>query len=80
MISVPFKIWGGGVKNGELIKLAEANFEVLVTCDPNLRYQQNLKDRNLAVIVLPSNSVPIVEKLLLRLTEALSIVKAGDFI
>ena len=79
-ISTVQKMGWSGVKNGELIKLAEANFEILVTCDQNLRYQQNLRDRNLAIIVLPSNSVPVVEKLLPRLAEALSVVKIGDFV
>ena len=31
-----------GIKNGELLKLVEANFEVFVTSDKNLSYQQNL--------------------------------------
>jgi hypothetical protein len=41
------------VENGELLTLAEkAGFEVLVTTDQNLGYQQNLKSRNIAIVVL----------------------------
>ena len=41
------------LKNGELLGAAEANgFEVLVTTDSNLKYQQNLKSRRIAVVVL----------------------------
>jgi len=41
------------LENGELLKRAEAaGFEVLVTTDKNLRYQQNLESRKIAVVVL----------------------------
>lgn len=46
----------GGISNGKLIALADAaGFEVLVTADRNLRYQQNLVDRSLALVVLSTN-------------------------
>ena len=42
-----------GVKNGRLLQLAEENgFEILLTCDRNLRHQQNLAGRTIAVMVL----------------------------
>src|SRR5258708_37075296 len=41
------------LENGELLKEAEAaGFEVLVTTDKNLCYQQNLKGRKIAIVVL----------------------------
>jgi hypothetical protein len=47
------------LKNGDLLRAAEeAGFEVLVTADRNLAYQQNLKDRKLAIVVLPSGNGP----------------------
>jgi len=46
------------LKNGELLSAAEGNFDVLVTTDQNLRYQQNLSGRNLAILVLPTTSWP----------------------
>jgi len=45
-----------GKQNGELLSLAEAAFDVLVTVDTNLLYQQNLADRRIAIIVLQSSS------------------------
>jgi predicted nuclease of predicted toxin-antitoxin system len=45
-----------GKQNGELLTLAEADFDVLVTIDTNLRYQQNLAGRKIAVVVLLSFS------------------------
>jgi hypothetical protein len=41
------------ISNGELLKLAEgAGFDVLVTTDKNVRYQQNLADRKISIVVL----------------------------
>jgi predicted nuclease of predicted toxin-antitoxin system len=45
-----------GEKNGELLNLAEPLFDVLVTLDTNVQYQQNLAGRKLAVVVLHSSS------------------------
>ena len=45
------------LENGALLTATEEEgFEVLVSCDQNLRYQQNLKDRKLAVVVLSTNA------------------------
>lgn len=43
-------------KNGELLRRAEAEFDVFVTADQQLRYQQNLSGRTLAIIVFPTNA------------------------
>jgi predicted nuclease of predicted toxin-antitoxin system len=45
-----------GKKNGELLSGAEADFDVLVTVDTNLRYQQNLARRKIDIVVLQSSS------------------------
>jgi predicted nuclease of predicted toxin-antitoxin system len=45
-----------GKENGELLAEAETEFDVLVTVDTNLRYQQNLAGRRLAIVVLQSSS------------------------
>jgi hypothetical protein len=45
-----------GLSNGDLIRAAEeAGFEVMITCDQNIRYQQNLAGRRLALVVLTTN-------------------------
>jgi hypothetical protein len=47
------------LKNGELLKIAEeAGYDVFVTTDTNLKYQQNLSNRRLAIVVLLSTSWP----------------------
>jgi hypothetical protein len=49
--------WAGqGLENGELLDAAEqGGFDMLVTCDKNVPYQQNFKDRKLAVVILSTN-------------------------
>jgi predicted nuclease of predicted toxin-antitoxin system len=69
-----------GIKNGELLRLAEAEFDVFITSDKNLRYQQNLKNRKIALLLLPSNQVPIIENLLPQIDEALDSIALSDFV
>lgn len=67
--------------NGDLLSAAsEAGFNVLVTTDQNLRYQQNLKDREIAVVVLMSASWPRISKQTDKVTEAIKELGTGDYI
>ena len=45
-----------GMKNGALLSLAEGKFDALVTIDQGFKYQQNLKDRRIAILLLVSRS------------------------
>jgi hypothetical protein len=55
--------WPDQLDNGELLKAAEQlAFDVMVTSDQSIRYQQNLIGRNLALVVLGSNIWPVVQK------------------
>jgi predicted nuclease of predicted toxin-antitoxin system len=51
VVTVPQAGWAG-VKNGELLRLAQAQFDVFVTVDRNLSFQQHLPQFSIAVIVL----------------------------
>lgn len=53
--------WHPQLENGDLLKAAEAaEFDVIVTADQKIKYQQNLAGRKLALVVLGSNIWPIV--------------------
>jgi hypothetical protein len=66
--------------NGELLAAAtEAGFAVLVTTDQNLRYQQNLKDRTIAVVVLMTTSWPRIEKRSGKVAEAINECGRGSY-
>ncbi len=69
-----------GKKNGELLRLVETEFDVFVTSDKNLKYQQNLDGRKLAILLLPSNQVPVVQRLIPEIEIALQAISAGEFV
>ncbi len=69
-----------GIKNGRLLRLAEPLFDVLIRTDKNMRYRQNLSGLRLAFIVLPTNQVLIVARLLPAIDAALATIKSGDFV
>ncbi len=50
-----------GQENGELLALADASFDVLVTIDLNLRYQQNLTGRKIALLIVHARSNRVVD-------------------
>jgi hypothetical protein len=69
-----------GVQNGELLRRAEEHFDVLITADRNLRYQQNLSGRKLAILVLPSNQVPLVTRLVPVVETLLITIQPGAIV
>lgn len=69
-----------GYKNGDLLAAADGQFDLFITTDKNLRYQQNLRGRKLAVLQLPSNQVPIVKAMIPDIETALKTIQAGDFV
>jgi hypothetical protein len=70
-----------GVKNGELLRIAAtAGFEIFVTPDQNLQYQQNVRAVGLAIVVLVarSNRLDDLRPLIPELLAALSILQPGS--
>ena len=65
------------LRNGELIEMAEEVFDVLITSDQSLKYQQNLPARKLDIIVLPTNHLPSVLQLVPKMALALSEIFPG---
>ena len=79
VMTVPESGWAG-VKNGALLKLAEASFDVFVTVDRAMRYQQNLNSHSIAVVMLVvrQNKLEAFQPLLPKLLETLDSLKPGD--
>ncbi|HET9493083.1 MAG TPA: DUF5615 family PIN-like protein [Chloroflexia bacterium] len=80
--TVPRMGWAG-TSNGELLDLAEAHgFEVFVTADQGLQYQQNLTKRNIAFVVLASrdNRIESLDPLVPAILRALSSVQPGEVV
>jgi len=55
-ISTAHEMGWNQVSNGELISKAEGSFDVFISTDQNLKHQQNLKNRKIAILVLPTTS------------------------
>ena len=68
-----------GVKNGELLRLAAKEFDLLLTVDRNLEYQQNFTGVSIAVILIhaKSNDVDLLRTLMPAVLAAMSGVKPG---
>ncbi len=68
------------LKNGELLRQAEeAGFELLLTSDKNIRYQQNLSGRKIAIIVLGNQQWPDVKLHLDRIVAAVNAAIPGSY-
>jgi predicted nuclease of predicted toxin-antitoxin system len=67
------------LKNGELLSAADANFDVFITTDQNLRYQHNLSGRNLAILVLPTTSWPRLQGLTEIILSELNKTQPGEY-
>ena len=68
------------LSNGELLEVAEQEgYELLITTDQNLRYQQHLANRQLAVIVLLSTSWPRIQLRIETIQAAVESIVAGGY-
>lgn len=79
--TVPEMGWAG-TKNGALLRLAEAHFDIFITADQNVEYQQNLQSAILGIVVLvaPNNRFGTLEPLMLQVQQALPSIRPGDLV
>ncbi|MGA3372752.1 MAG: DUF5615 family PIN-like protein [Terracidiphilus sp.] len=79
VVTVAYRGWTG-ISNGALIEAAEgAGFDVMITADQGINYQQNLKDRSLAVVVLSTNRNSLVIERASRILNAIDAAQPGGF-
>jgi hypothetical protein len=69
-----------GILNGELLRIADESFDVFILADKNLRYQQNMDSRRIAIIELPTNRWPLLLPLAPRVAEIVRNAQAGEYI
>jgi hypothetical protein len=68
------------LRNGELLAAADAaRFDIFITADRNLRSQQNLRSRQLAIIELPTNRLALIERLVPAIQQALNKAAPGSY-
>src|SRR5438309_10904018 len=76
--SVQAQGWGG-IKNGELLQRAEVEFDLFITSDQNIRYQQSLDGRMLAILEPSTNDLRRIEAASALIQEALENIGFADF-
>lgn len=81
VLTVPEAGWAG-TKNGRLIALAASSFDVFVTTDTSLKYQQNLSAKSLIIVVLLaiSNDIALLSPLIPAVLDVLARAKPGEVI
>ncbi len=71
----------GRLENGVLLAVAEqAGFEVSRTADKNLRYQQNLSSRKIAIVVLSNSPWPLVRQHIVAIVDAVNAALPGSYV
>lgn len=81
VLTVTERGWSG-IENGELLALAEAEFDVFLTVDQNLKYQQNLSSIKIRLILLfaRNNGLKALLPLMPEVRTVLETIKVGEFV
>ena len=80
-VRTAYRMGWAELSNGDLLAAAEAaGFEILISCDQNLSYQQNLTGRRLSNLVLDTNRWAIIRIRGTEIERALSNMAAGSFV
>ncbi len=79
-VETAFERQWSALTNGDLLTQAEQEgFEVLVTTDGNLRYQQDLSNRRIAIVVLKTPSWPRIKRSLAEVISAIDQAVPGSY-
>ena len=79
-MSTAYELGWATLKNGELLATAESSgFEILVTTDTNLQYQQNLNQRKIAIVVLSTTSWPRIQKSIKEIVSAIDLATPNSY-
>ena len=78
-VQTAFELGWSNLGNGALLAAAEVSFDLLITTDQQLRYQQNLAGRRLSVLVLRTTSWPRIQEHVSRIIDALAKMSVGEY-
>jgi hypothetical protein len=70
----------GQLKNGVLLREAELEFDAFITTDQNLKYQQRVVGKKLAILVLPTNDRPTIRLRAGEIAAKVETLKPGEFV
>ena len=69
----------GGIENGDLVRRAETEFDLFITSDQNLRYQQNLAGCRLPILELSTNKLRRIQAAASLIQSAVASIRPGEF-
>ena len=69
----------GGKKNGDLLRLAETRFDLFITSDQNLRYQQNLSGFRITILEISTNDLHRIQAAAALIRSAIDALQPGQF-
>jgi len=79
VVTTWFQGWSG-LENGELLAASEnAGFDLIITPDQELSYQQDLRGRKIAILVLSTNNWSVVKEEIAKITAAINAAIPGSF-
>ena len=76
--SVQGKGWSG-IRNGDLLQRAEVEFDLFITSDQNIRYQQNLANRPISILELSTNDLRRILAARALIEDAIKRIKPAEF-
>ena len=76
--SVQAQGWSG-IRNGDLLQRAEAEFDLFITSDQNIRYQQNIASSGIAILELSTNDLRRIERARVSILDAINKSKPLEF-
>jgi hypothetical protein len=76
--SVQAQGWSG-IRNSELLRRAEADFDLFITSDQNIRYQQNLAEHKIAIVELSTNDLRRIRAAAALIKEGVENIQAAEF-
>lgn len=80
VIETAFELGWSTLENGALLAAAEDSFDLLITTDQKLSYQQNLTGRKLSILVLTTTSWPRIEKSAREILETIERFRPGELL
>jgi hypothetical protein len=80
VVETAFELGWSTLENGALLAATEESFELLITTDQKLRYQQNLAGKNLRIIVLMTTSWPRIQKSVAQIQQAIDRSSPGELL
>ena len=79
-VATAYELGWSNLKNGDLLASAEGSFDIFITTDQQLRYQQKLEGREVAILILLTTSWPRIKEFIPDIQEAVNKIRPGEYL